>query len=263
MRTATRRWLVLQLEAPLVAFGGVTIDHIGVIRDFPALSMLTGLFANALGWDRTETVRHQTLQNRLVFAARRDSDPYIGVLRDMQNADLSIERRGWTTRGKPEERGGGSLDQVHRRERDYHPDAIVAVVVSLTPPEPEPTLDDLAAALDRPQRPLFIGRKPCLPSAPLRVKLADDSSFIEAPTAHAALSLLPRLIYSGAAPDIKPPRPPVSLAASWPANEGPTCGRGVDRTINLADRRNWISGLHGGTRAVIEGRIMPPVEAVP
>ena len=50
MRTATRRWLVLQLEAPLVAFGGVTIDHIGVIRDFPALSMLTGLFANALGW---------------------------------------------------------------------------------------------------------------------------------------------------------------------------------------------------------------------
>ena len=128
---APRRWLVMRLEAPLVSFGGVTIDHIGVIRDFPALSMLTGLFANALGWDRTESARHQALQDRLVFAARHDSEPYIGVLRDMQNADLSIERRGWMTRGKPEERGGGSLDQVHRRQRDYHPDALVAVVVSL------------------------------------------------------------------------------------------------------------------------------------
>ena len=46
----TRCWLILRLEAPLIAFGGVAIDHIGVIRDFPALSMLTGLFANALGF---------------------------------------------------------------------------------------------------------------------------------------------------------------------------------------------------------------------
>ena len=32
-----------------MAFGGETIDNLGVIRPFPAVSMLTGLFANALG----------------------------------------------------------------------------------------------------------------------------------------------------------------------------------------------------------------------
>ena len=45
--------LILNLEAPLIAFGGETIDNLGVIRRFPATSMLTGLFANALGWRRT------------------------------------------------------------------------------------------------------------------------------------------------------------------------------------------------------------------
>jgi CRISPR system Cascade subunit CasD len=256
-----QRWLVLRLEAPLLAFGGVTIDHVGVTRDFPALSMLTGLFANALGCQRTETGKHQDLQDRLIFAARREREPYVGVLRDMQNADLSSERRGWTTRGRPEERGGGSLDQAHRRQRDHHPDALVVVVVSLSPADSSPTLDELASALDRPSRPLFIGRKPCLPSAPLRQRLADGSSFIEADSAYAALSLLPRLLHVGGASDHQGPGFAPELHALWPAAEGPTSGRGVERTIALADRRNWLSGLHGGTRAVVEGRITPPPEA--
>ncbi|MBR2534853.1 MAG: type I-E CRISPR-associated protein Cas5/CasD [Hyphomicrobium sp.] len=88
-RRSTRRWLVVRLEAPLVAFGGVIIDHIGVTFDFPALSALTGLFANALGYDRTERQAHQDLQDRLIFAARREREPIIGVLRDIQNVQFS------------------------------------------------------------------------------------------------------------------------------------------------------------------------------
>ena len=42
-------WLKLDLAGPLMAFGGVAIDQVGPVRDFPAASMLTGLFANALG----------------------------------------------------------------------------------------------------------------------------------------------------------------------------------------------------------------------
>ena len=45
-----QRYLVLRLASPLIAFGGEAIDNLGVIRDFPALSMLTGLLANALGY---------------------------------------------------------------------------------------------------------------------------------------------------------------------------------------------------------------------
>jgi CRISPR system Cascade subunit CasD len=269
--TPLRRWLILRLEAPLMAFGAVAIDHRGVTWDFPAQSMLTGLFANALGWRRTDSEAHQALQNRIVFAARREREPYQGVFRDTQNARLYQNDEGWTTRGIVEGRKtSGSFGQVdktlsaeqqkqrgkfqtHQRQRDYHPDALVCVALTLTDPAsqleslPTPTLDDLAAALDRPARPIFIGRKPCLPSAPLRL------CFIEASTAHAALTALTRQDANG----------PAMLRALWPANEGPTTGTDIDRTVNLPDRRNWISGLHGGTRLVVEGRITPQPSSPP
>ena len=56
------RHLILNLESPLMAFGGETIDNLGVVRPFPAVSMLTGLFANALGWRRVDREAHQRLQ---------------------------------------------------------------------------------------------------------------------------------------------------------------------------------------------------------
>ena len=34
------RHLILDLEAPLMSFGGETIDNYGVIRSFPSASML-------------------------------------------------------------------------------------------------------------------------------------------------------------------------------------------------------------------------------
>lgn len=250
--TPQRRWLVLRLEAPLLSFGAVAIDNYGVTWDFPALSMLTGLFANALGWERTEGAAHQALQDRLVFASRRDDEPYHGVLRDVQNVQMAKSDQGWTTQGRPEGRDGGSYDGPHRRFRDYHPDALVTVVVTLRPPAPKerpstrpaPTLDDLAHALDHPQRPLFIGRKPCLPASRL------NAGFVQAPSAHDALVAAP-------VPDVARHASAVRLRAQWPAGEGPSTGPLVDRGISLADRRNWISGLHGGTRHVIEGRVLP------
>ena len=78
-----------------MAFGGETVDNIGVIRWFPSASMLTGLVANALGWDRTEGARHQRLQDRLVFAARIDREP-AGGARDARFPD------GPTTGRRPE-----------------------------------------------------------------------------------------------------------------------------------------------------------------
>ena len=91
--------LILNLESPLMAFGGETIDNYGVIRPFPAASMLTGLMANALGWRRVEAQRHQDLQDRLVFAARIDREPHRRLrMTDFQTAQLGGNDRGWTTR---------------------------------------------------------------------------------------------------------------------------------------------------------------------
>ncbi len=232
------RWLVLRLEAPLMAFGGVAIDQVGPVRDFPAASMLTGLISNALGWHWSDSAAHQAIQNRLIFAARREREGVL--LTDTQNAQLAGTDKGWTTRGAPEGRGGASYDAPHRRLRDYHADLSVRVVLRLAPTEEVPTLEDLAEALDRPARPLFLGRKPCLPSAPLLAKGPDR--WVIGNTAHEALRAVPG---QG------------NLRALWPVGQGPEVGSGVDRITDLADLRNWHTGLHSGSRRVVEGRVAP------
>ena len=239
------RHLILNLEAPLMAFGGETIDNLGVVRPFPAVSMLTGLFANALGWRRVERERHQALQDRIVFAARIDREPAGGVrMTDFQTAQLAANDRGWTTRGQPEGRAGGAntYNAPHLRYRDYYADMRVTVALRLEPADDAPMLDELAAALQEPKRPLFIGRKPCLPSAPL------FGGFVEGDTALAALLAWP---LAGGSGDGEPVR------LQWPVNDSQSDDRvRISRPeLMLTDQRNWVSGLHGGGRWVSEGTI--------
>ncbi len=244
------RHLILVLEAPLVAFGGEAVDNLGVIRDFPALSMMTGLFANALGWDRREADRHDRLQARLKLgsllsrAGRR--------LRDFQTAQLDAHDRGWTTRGQPEERAGGAATYLgpHLRHRDFHADRITQVAVRLDPADEAPTLDDIAAALDRPQRPLFIGRKPCIPARRLvdRWVEADD-----------VLGALRQLVDDGRHDTCVHAPDRTGWPAQWPDGEGTLAG---DRVSDLGDERRWRTGLHGGWRPVRTG-LIPPVPATP
>lgn len=232
------RHLILNLESPLMAFGGETIDNYGFIRWFPSASMLTGLLANALGWRRVERELHQLLQDRLVFAARIDREPAGGVrMRDFQTAQLGASDKGWTTRGQPEERKGGAstYDSPHLRYRDYFADMQVTVALRLDPADRSPTLDEMASALQEPARPLFIGRKPCLPSAPLFVDIAEGDTALRA--------LLDRTIEIG---------PDDSVRLLWPDGEGAEDVR-EDRSYMLTDERNWVSGLHGGGRLVCEG----------
>lgn len=148
-----------------MAFGGVAIDQVGPTRDYPATSMLTGLIGNALGWHWADRGAHQAMQDRLVFAVRRDRDGTL--LTDTQNVQLAKDGKGWTTHGAPEGREGASYAAPHRRMRDYLADASVRVVLRLEPHDDAPTLEALSDALDRPARPLFLGRKPCLPAVPL------------------------------------------------------------------------------------------------
>lgn len=253
--------LILNLEAPLLAFGGETIDNYGVIRPFPAASMLTGLLANALGWRRVEQQKHQQLQDRLIFAARIDREPAGNVrLTDYQTVrmgdtvDLYQQNNrwviGWMTRGYPDERRGalgaaGSGPFTHQRWRDYYADMRVTVALRLEPAEDYPTLDKLADKVQEPERPLFLGRKPCLPSRPL------FGGLVAGDTALAAL-----LNVAVERPQDAPPDD--CLRVQWPDGEGV-----IDADIApnrpepamLTDQRNWISGLHGGGRYVHESRI--------
>ena len=229
-----QRHLLIRLSSPLIAFGGETIDNFGVIRDFPALSMVTGLFANALGWDRGDDVLHNRLQGRLRMGARLEVPG--SRLTEFQTAQLGANDKAWATWGTAEERRGGaaSYDSPHLRFRDYHADLTALLAVRLEPADEAPTLDAIAQALDRPQRPLFIGRKPCLPVGRL------VAGWVEADSILHALQLAP-LAQSAH-----------GLRAQWPDGEGQMPG---DRIVDVCDERNWTSGVHGGWRPVREGLI--------
>ena len=229
------RWLHLRLRAPMAAFGGEIVDAHGVIRNVPAQSMLTGLLANALGWVRSMRAEHQVLQDRIVFGAAWERDIGLSRMMDYQTAQLGKNDRAWTARGVPAGRDGGAATYAgaHQRWREYHADLQLSVVLRLEPGEASPTLDELQAALERPARPLFIGRKCCLPSSPI------FKDWVEAPSAREALEAVA-------------PAGSAGLFASWPATEGTD---GSDRITTVTDERNWISGLHGGGRKVCEGSL--------
>lgn len=220
-----------------MAFGGETIDHFGVIRDFPALSMITGLLANALGWRREDSERHDRLQERLVLGARIERQGK--RLQDNQNAWLGAKDQGWTTTGIPEGRGGGAAtyNSPHRRFRDYHADRSLLIALRLEPADEAPNLDELAAVLDHPARPLFIGRKPCLPSRRLFAGWQEGDNLLQ------VLQSIPL-----------PATLPEGARLQWPVGEGQLSG---DRQLDLCDERNWRSGVHGGWRPVREGRLRP------
>ncbi|WP_085341134.1 type I-E CRISPR-associated protein Cas5/CasD [Aquidulcibacter paucihalophilus] len=226
-----KRHLLMRLEAPLMAFGTTLIDSLGPVQDFPATSLITGLIANALGWNRNEATKLQALQDRLVHAVRLDLEGE--RLRDYQTADLDSKDAGWTRSGKPEGRAGGAgtYKGQHQRQRWYQADASALVAFRLEPAEEEPSLDAVAEALNFPARPLFIGRKPCLPSTPL------FAGWVEADDASQAIAF--------ASPDeaaIDARTPDLAARVFWPQGEGPVTR---DRR-QMANCRNWRVDVHAG-----------------
>lgn len=160
-------FLVVWFDAPLMSFGGTAVDAKGVTSDRPGASLLTGLLGNALGWEHRHVDELQALQARLVYGSRQDRRGERLV--DYQTIDLGqahLVGTGWTTRGVIEGRDGAFSEGTHIRHRHYLADAAYTVVLTLAEGE-GPTLEALEEALRYPARPLFLGRKPCLPAAPL------------------------------------------------------------------------------------------------
>ena len=228
-------FLLLRLEGPLMSFGTTAVDHRRPVQAWPAASMLTGLLANALGWDGADATALDALQARLRWAARIDRPG--ALLHDFQTAQLSQSDKGWTTRGVVEERGGGpdAYKSPHLRYRDYRADASVLVALRLQPAEPTPTLEDLARALDTPARPLFLGRKGCLPATRINLGLtqADDA-----------------LVALRAAPPIDDALDPALAAVYF--NAGAAAADTALLTHYASDERRFALDVHAGRQPVYE-----------
>lgn len=260
--------VILLLDAPLMAFGIPQIDEIGRTGQFPGRSQIAGLIGNALGWTHGDTGLLQGLQSRLSIACvlLREGE----AVRDFQTVDLGqpfLDGAGWTTRGVPEQREGGSAATgTHIRQRWYRADAVVLVAVGLRPAGGEDGQPDIAAvatALESPARPLFIGRKNCLPSLP---PFAGTVAASDPLAALAEGMQLPpvaarRLEITGRS------RGEAALLTEWPARlpipavlRSPAVPDGYDEDV-VFDSRDWANQLHGGTRRVRRQRLTgwPPV----
>ena len=174
------RCLLLVLEGPMLALGAEAVDARGVISDFPGASLLTGLLANALGWRRTDREKLANLQARLRFVARIEREG--SRITDFQTVKLAKDDQGWTTFGMPEGRDGGAAtyQSPHIRRRDYDTDKKVMVALTLIDGAEPPTLDELGGALKNPARPLFLGRKPCLPERRIFEAVVDADDLLAA-----------------------------------------------------------------------------------
>ncbi|HNB69364.1 type I-E CRISPR-associated protein Cas5/CasD [Accumulibacter sp.] len=234
--------LILRFDAPLMSFGGVRVDQHNVSERFPGLSLFAGLLSNALGWHHRDGDRIGHLQERLVVASRWD---ILGeAIVDYHTVDLGqpkMREAGWTTRGKPEHRDGGPDARfgTHQRYRHYWANGALTSALLLAPADDSPTLEALESALRRPARPLFLGRKTCLPGAPILLGRRSGTDVLS------ILKSVPRATCAHR------PAPP-TMAARWPAN----LGQAREEQIRpIHDQRDWHNQWHAGSRQVAEGLI--------
>ena len=251
--------LIITLEAPMMSFGGVQVDNHGQVMQFPAASMLTGLLGNAMGLKRSQRNELQEIQDRLQFATRIEQEAWNRkTLTDYQTVHLGegvdpfmlggYWVTGWTTRGVPETRSGSPetyKNGAHRRWRDYQTD--VRAVIAARLDGPGVSARDMAGYLDEPTRPLFIGRKPCLPTTRI------FSGFQEAETALEALFMAPVQ-----RPEEGEGAGSEQLRVQWAYEDGPTPQQASElvrqaEIQRVPDLRNWRTMLHSGERWVYEG----------
>lgn len=237
---------MLRFDAPLMSFGGVLVDQHNRTERFPGRAMLTGLIANALGWHHGDAEALNNLQSRIEYAARWDVPPM--PLRDYHTVDLGqphLAQPGWTTHGTTEYREGGEAAKkgTHQRYRHYWADGVMTLAFALS--EGTPDLDVVTTALQHPTRPLFLGRKACLPATRLVLGQREVVDILS------ALKSEPR---------DKRTSPEAELfEACWPPGSEATQTE-VRQRENRTDERDWRIQAHVGLRPVIIGHIseVPP-----
>lgn len=235
-------FLLVRLEAPLQAWGDVAYDVVRPTRAFPSRSGLAGLFASALGWTYRDGARTTALQDALWLAVREDRRGT--PVTDYQTAELATVTSGWTRWGV-EERDIGNVvrtERVYGRAprrtstqqlwKQYLADASFLAAVGLRAGAPT-TPDALAAALDRPARPIFLGRRACPPACRLLEGRAD------APRPYDAL------VIAG-------PADADARRCWYEPGDGPDC---PEAEFEVWDRRDFAADRFEGVRDLVAGVI--------
>ncbi|HET8656969.1 MAG TPA: type I-E CRISPR-associated protein Cas5/CasD [Longimicrobiaceae bacterium] len=249
--------LILRLDAPVQAWGDVAMDPRRPTRAFPSRSGLAGLLASALGWRYRDADRTTALQDALRYAVREDRSP--DVMRDYQTADLGgIGKQGWTRWGA-ESRGGASAEGTQILEKFYLVDGAFTVALALREDSMSAAhavaLDDLERALRGPARPLFLGRRGCIPAAPL-LPPPGGASRIVAETPLDALVQWPiapadrQRLEAGITPHVRAWYDPADGTPRY-HDASAEHSRRIE-TEEIWDRRDFRSNRFGGSRRIAQ-----------
>ena len=168
--------IVFRLDAPLAAFGDLTVGERRSTHTRPAFSAILGLVAGALGI-ACDAPGHESLAAGLAMAVRCDG---LGApLADFHTAQTPPQRRGrgYATR-KDELATKADLGTIISR-RDYWTDAAFTVLLWPHADTPYPAAE-IASALNRPKYAGFVGRRACPLGRPPAAKLVSAATVSEA-----------------------------------------------------------------------------------
>jgi len=153
--TAAPRSMLGRLDGPLQAWGTHSRFELRDTGRYPTFSGITGVIAAALGYDREQPLG--PLAD--IDVAVRADDPG-RMLRDYQTVGVG----GWLSAS-----GKVTTGQPKLSERFYLSGAVFAFAVG----HPDPgMLEEIEHALRRPHWPVYLGRRCCMPAAPLGIGLS-------------------------------------------------------------------------------------------
>lgn len=229
------RFIVLRFDG-MLSFGAPAVGEVRPTDIFPACSMITGLIANALGYEHYERDKIQKLQQIIRIGTRVDNPG--NRFMDYQTAAIKAKIGLWRSDKVPGNEDK-TFDGTTLRYKYYLSDSEVTTVIGFDESSVPtiPSLDEIAHALTFPSRVLFIGRYCCIPNSPL------FRGIFEAPSISSALSrIYPESIKSGS-------------IGEWPAA---TAGKEEIKEgiiIERQDLRDWMNDIHSGSRLVWRGPI--------
>ncbi|MFD5920695.1 type I-E CRISPR-associated protein Cas5/CasD [Kitasatospora sp. NPDC058201] len=233
---------LLRLSAPLQSYGLHSCWDHHTTAPRPTKSAVTGLIANALGWERDADLRELA---DLVFSVRADrpgritTDHQIAGGGRFPRTALTASRPNAATH--PDTYGvprAPHLDNTATPTTYYAPSlragvlitkeylADAAFVVGLTTPDPA-LAEQILAAVRRPHRLLYLGRRCCPPSRSISHGLTDD----DGDTWPGHLPLLPEA--TTPTPTVWTQTPPGPGSVGYPEQPPTTFTRRDHRTVHL------------------------------
>lgn len=173
-------YLLFRLYGPMASWGGIAVGEVRPDEGYPGKSAIIGLLSAALGIRRHEEAALTALAQGYLLATRVDAPGVL--LRDYHTVQIpdSVAMKGRPQRCRRDQLSV-PRDKLNTllTTREYRCDAVYTVALVALAAAPHP-LARLAAALEQPRLPLYLGRKSCPLALPLQPQVLEATDLATA-----------------------------------------------------------------------------------